>query len=348
MKNKLQNTLSWIKDLWKKRRWLVIITIVILLIIGNKFYQNKKNEPVLTFANPTIKTLTKTLDVSGIIDAKEKVSLRFAAGGKIVYLGAKEGDNIKKWQTIATIDQRSILKTQEKTLNLYAKERLDWDQTQSDIEDGTTVDETQRRTIDKEQYDLNNSVLDVELNAISISNNTMTSPFDGVLIKSPTPVTGVQLLATDTFDIVNPKTLIFKALVDESDIALVTKNQSAVIELDAYLDEKIDSAVSYLSFQSVSSSSGTAFIVEFPISSDDLTKFRLGMNGDVKIEIEVKHDVLSIPLISIKERDGKTYVDVKVEDKKIEEKVIEIGLETDDEVEVLSGLSETDEIVIPE
>jgi multidrug efflux pump subunit AcrA (membrane-fusion protein) len=184
MKNKLQNTLSWVKNLWKEKKWLVIIITVILLIIGDKFYQDKKNEPQLIFAHPTIETITKTLDVSGVVDAKQKVSLRFAAGGKVVYLGAKEGDSVKKWQTIATIDQRSAQKTQEKYLNLYAKERLDWDQTQYDIEDGTTVDETQQRTIDKEQYDLNNSVLDVELNAISISNSTMSSPFNGILIKA--------------------------------------------------------------------------------------------------------------------------------------------------------------------
>ena len=348
MKNKLQNTLSWVKNLWKTKKWLVIITIIILLIIGNKFYQDKKNQPVLSFANPTIKTLTKTLDVSGIIDAKEKVSLRFATGGKVVYLGAKEGDSVKKWQTIATIDQRSALKTQEKYLNLYAKERLDWDQTQYDIEDGTTVDETQRRAIDKEQYDLSNTVLDVELNSIAISNGSMSSPFNGILIKSPTPVTGVQLLATDTFDIVNPETLVFKALVDEADISLVSQNQSAKIEIDAHPDETLETLVSYVSFQSVPSSSGTSFIVEFPCASSDLTKYRLGMNGDVKIKLETRESALTIPLISIKERGDKTFVDVKTGKKTTEEREIEVGLETDDEIEVLSGLSETDEIVIPE
>ena len=348
MKNKIKNILSSIKNIWKEKKWLVIIVAAILLIIGNKLYQNKKNQPVLVFENPQIKNITKTLEVSGIIDAKEKASMRFAAGGKVVYLGAQEGDTVKKWQTIATIDGRSAAKTQEKYLNLYSKERLDWDQTQSDIGDGTTVDETQQRTIDKEQFDLNNTVLDVELAAISISNNTMSAPFNGVLIKSPTSVTGVQLLATDSFDLVNPETLVFKALVDESDISFVSKDQMATIELDAHPDEKIESMVSYISYQSVPSSSGTSFIVEFPISSSDISKYRLGMNGDVNIKLETRENVLTIPLIAIKERNGETTVQIKDENGEIVERVVDLGLETDEDVEVLSGLSKSDEIVIPE
>lgn len=339
---------SKIKHLWKTKKWLVIGILLVLMIAGNKFFQSQKNKPTLTFINPTIETITKTLDVSGVIDAKEKASLRFAAGGKIVYLGAQEGDAIKKWQTIATIDQRTALKTKEKSLNTYSKERLDWDQRQSDIEDGTTVDETTRRTIDKEQYDLTNSVLDVELASISISNSTMSSPFDGILVQSPTTVTGIQLLATDTFDVINPSTLIFKALVDEADIPLISKNQTAIIEFDAYPDEEIKSFVNYISFQSVPSSSGTAFLVELPIEASDLNTYRLGMNGDVKIKLETKYDVLTIPYISIKERDGKSFVQIKTGENEAEDREVELGLETDERVEILRGLSETDELVIPE
>lgn len=347
MTNKLKNLFLLLKNTWKKRKWLIIIVLIILLLVGNNLIQAKKNQPVVTFAKPQIETITKTLDVSGVIDAKEKASLRFAAGGKVIYLGAKEGDNVKKWQTIATIDQKSALKTQEKYLNNYSKERLDWDQRQSDIGDGTTVNESLQRTIDKEQYDLDNTVLDVELAAITISNSTMTAPFTGVLIKSPTSVTGVQLLATDAFELVNPETLVFKALVDESDIALIKKEQAANIELDAYQGENLDSLVNYISYQSVPSASGTAFIVEFPISSTDLNKYRLGMNGDVKIKLETKENVLTIPIISIKERDGKTFVEIKTGNKTTEEKEITTGLETDEKVEVLSGLSVNDEIVVP-
>lgn len=342
----LKKTLHGIQKLWKEKKWWIIGILVVLAFVVNRFYSQSKNKVVLNFTHPQKETLVKTLEVSGVIDAKEKASLRFAAGGKVVYLGAQEGDMVKKGQTLATIDQSANLKAQEKNLNLYSKERLDWEERQDDIKD-ETINKTTQRTVSKEQYDLNNTVLDVELTAITIANGRMTSPFDGMLVKSPLTVTGVQLLATDAFEVVNPKTLIFRTLVDESDIALVEKNQTAEIQLDAYPDTKASSGVSYISFQSVPSSSGTAFIVEFPLQATDLSYYRLGMNGDAKITLETRENVLSIPLISLKEKSGKSFVDVKTA-KGTEEREVTLGMETDEKVEILSGLSESDEVVVPE
>jgi RND family efflux transporter MFP subunit len=342
-----KNIFKKFEHLWKTKRWWVIAGAVVLLIVIRQATASGQQEQ-LTFASPVRETLVKTLDVSGVVDAKEKAALRFLAGGKVVYLGAKEGDSIKKWQTIATIDAASLAKSQEKSLNLYSKERLDWEQQQDDIED-RTIDQAEQRTVAKDQLDLTNSVIDVQLAAIAVSNTIMSSPIAGVLVSSPTNVTGVVLGPTDTFTVVNPSTLVFRALVDEADIALVTANQTATIELDAYPDEYINSAVSYIAYQSNLTASGTVFAVEFPIQSvDGLAKYRLGMNGDVSITLDVKENVLTIPLIATRERDGKTFVDVKTGEKTFEEREIVTGLETDEKVEVVSGLSENDQVVLPE
>lgn len=337
-----------LKSLWKTRRWWVIGGVIILIFVGFQLAKGSQNKAQLTFVSPTRENLVKTLEVSGAVDAKEKAALRFLAGGKVVYLGAKEGDAVKKWQTIAQIDARSLAKSQQKSLNLYSQERLDWDQQLDDVED-RTIDQAERRTVDSNQLDLANTVLDVEIAAITVSNTVMSSPIAGILVQTPTNVAGVQLGATDTFLIVNPETLIFRALVDEADIALVQANQNAAIELDAYQGETISSTVNYIAYQSNLTASGTVFAVEFPIASTEgLAKYRLGMNGDVSIILEEKANALTIPLIATRERDGKTYVDVRTGAKTFEEREITTGLETDEQIEVLNGLIEADEIVLPE
>lgn len=353
MKTKLhtvaQKTTTFIKNHYK----LLIILAIIILGLGFYFYNKSQADKVeLTFATPTRQNLTKTLEVSGVIDATERVSMRFAAGGKVVYLGAQEGDTIKKWQTIATIDGRDLQNRLKKDLNLYLKERYDWDQQLDDIKD-RAIDKEEERSVDKNQLDLNNIVLDVEYRDIGITNTVISSPFDGVLVSSPTAVTGVQLLPSDAFEIVNPSTLVFKALVDESDISLVGVGQSAKISLDAYDDLELDSTVNKISYKSTPSSSGTAFIVEFILVDPSTTteialeKYRLGMNGDVKIILEEKNDVLTVPLIAIREEDGVSYVDIKTSENSFEPRKVEVGLETDENVEILSGLNEDDEILIP-
>ena len=340
--------LNKLKNLWQTKRWWIIIGLVILLVAGRLVLAKSQDQEQLIFISPTRENLIKTLEVSGVIDAKEKASLRFLAGGKVTYLGAKEGDSVKKWQTIAQIDAASVAKSKEKYLNLYSKERLDWDQQLDDVKD-RTIDQEENRTVEKNQLDLENSVIDLEIAAITVANTVMSSPIDGILVQSPTNVSGIQLLATDSFLIVNPKTLIFRALVDEADISLIQTNQSTVISLDAYADENIDSFINYIAYQSTLSASGTVFAVEMPIDQiDSLNKYRLGMNGDVEIIIEEKANVLTVPLIATRERDEKVYVDLRTGKNTYEERELVTGMETEEKIEVLSGLSEADEILLPE
>ena len=349
MKKQVNEIANFLLQFFKKNWKKILVAFIVLSGIGGIRYKKiQADKPQLTFEHPRYKNLTKVLEVSGVIDAKEKATLRFAAGGKVVYLGAKEGDFVKKWQTIATIDKRVLKKQLQQNLNLYMKERWDWETTQDSTNYPLETTEA-RRTIDKEQWDLNNKVLDVEINNIAITDTVLSAPFAGVLVSSPTNVVGVNLLATEGFELVNPDSLIFRAAVDEADIAQVHTEQSGEIYLDAYPDNAISTQINYISYKSNSSSAGTVFVVEFPIIGENLlNKYRLGMNGDVEIKLDFRENVLTIPFKSTRERDGKVYVDVKIDDNKYEKREIKVGLETEDDIEVLEGLSETDEVLIPE
>jgi HlyD family secretion protein/macrolide-specific efflux system membrane fusion protein len=340
----LNKIVNFCKNHWKL---LIFLLVILLLVIFWQFKSSQKNKAKLVFQHPEIKNIVKKLEVSGVIDAKEKARLRFAGGGKVVYLGAKEGDQVKKGKTIATIDKIALEKQLQQDLNLYSKERLDWENTRDDIKD-RWIDNTEKRTVDQAQLDLNNEVIDVEIKTEAIKNSALYAPFNGVLTFSPTAVAGTQLLATDYFEIVNPNSLIFKAAVDESDISKVKAGQLAKIQLDAYEDQEFDSSVNYIAYTSSQSSTGTVFVVEFPLSNPDLNVFRIGMNGDVAITLAAKDNVLTVPYSATKERDNKFFVDVKNGPETYQEKEIQVGLVSDDEVEVISGLSENDEVLIPE
>ena len=76
-----------------KKRWKLILGLVIVVGLIVVFYARSKanGEVILTFTNPQRESITKMLEVSGHVNAKEKARLRFIAGGKVVYIGAKEG-----------------------------------------------------------------------------------------------------------------------------------------------------------------------------------------------------------------------------------------------------------------
>lgn len=333
-----------------RRRWKLLLFIFILLAIGGFWYYRSTvaAQPTYTFIKPEHEDLVKTLDISGVVDAKEKARLRFAAGGKVVYLGAQQGDQVTKYQTIATIDREALQKQLQQNLNNYMTERLDFEQYKDDTNDNV-LDTEQQRDNQQSQLSLNNEVLDVEIQSIAINNTVLSAPFAGILTVSPTAVTGVQLLPADYFEIVNPDTLVFIGRVDEADISQVKEGQVTHINLDAYPDTEMTTYVDYIAFTSSQTTTGTSFDIEFPLSQlAEKNLLRLGMNGDAKIVLDERKDVMTIPITATRQRDDKIYVDVRTGEKTVEEREIQVGLETDEKYEVLGGLSVDDEVVQPE
>jgi HlyD family secretion protein len=156
---------------------------------------------------------------------------------------------------------------------------------------------------------------------------------------------------TDIFEVIDPSSLVFQAAVDETDISLVKKGLKASIELDAYPDEPITASVSSIAYRSSQTSKGTVFVVELPIpivsSQSAADKFRLGMNGDTDIVVDQKSDVLQIPIDTLIERDGKTYVRKKTGENSAEEVEITTGIENETMIEVTNGLQLGDQVVSP-
>jgi macrolide-specific efflux system membrane fusion protein len=332
-----------------RRRWK-LVTILAVVLLGVGFFLYRRSQPAsetLQTTTPQIQDITKTLEITGVVDAKEKANMRFAAGGKVVYLGAKEGDVVSRGQTLATIDRRELQKTLQQNLNTYMQERNSWENTLDDIED-RVIDTEETRAVQNEQLTLNNRVLDVEINDVAIQNTVLSAPFAGILVSSPTAVTGVNLMATDVFELVNPETLVFKGAVDEADIGQVQVGQPVEIRLEAYPDEPIQATVATIGYKSQQTTTGTVFMVEMPlIGSNLLSKYRLGMSGDVDITLDTRSAVMTIPLDATRDRDGKTYVDVLVGENQKEEREIQVGLKTEELVEVTGGLSVTDQVVLP-
>ena len=343
MGTKIKSIGRWLKEHWL---WFVIIAFVAGGAGWWWWSKNQTAQKKVVYQHPKIETIEQTIDAPGVTRAKQVARLRFLAGGKVVYIGAKAGDLVKRGQTIATIDRAALQKQLDQNLNQYERQRYDWEQAADNVKNTASTNKIERDT-KKNQLTLDDTVLNVEIQNIAIQNTVLSAPFAGILTASPTNVSGVQLTTADYFEVVNPDSVYFVARVDEADVARIHEGQAAIIKLDAYPDAPIDSHVQRVAFQSVETGSGTQFEVEFPVASQSAGVLRLGMNGDVSIKLGKSENALTIPLIATRSRSGKIYVDVKDGDKTVERE-IKTGIETDERVEVTSGLTETDEIVVPQ
>jgi len=335
-----------------RRRWYIVVLIIV--IMGGFFLQKKSatvkgsnGKKAYTVERQTLKD---TLSLSGSIDANEKTVVRFASAGKVVWLGAKEGDIVKKGQTIATMDTRDINDRIQKYLNTYSKTRAQFDQTKQDNEktalNGITPElrAAANRLIDQSQGDLNNSVLDLEIQNLAKESSYLVSPIDGILTKSPIAVAGVNISSPTQaeFEIVNPDTLFFAASADQTDVVKLHEGMRADITLDPYPDTTLTGTIQSVAFTPDENETGTAYKIKMEFDPGGLN-FKMGMTGDATFTFKEKPNVIVIPENYIKTENNTSYVMKKVRGKVIKQ-LVEVGDKVEGDVEIISGLQEGDQI----
>jgi RND family efflux transporter MFP subunit len=344
------------KVVWFFLIGLCIGTVVwkfILIPQQEKAAQSSKTKKQTAY---TVKrdSIKETLTISGELDAEEKITLRFQSSGLISWIGVKKGDSVKKNQLIATLDQKEQKKNLEKYLNTYLDSRWDFDQTKDEYRQpaqkywGLSWDQRNDidRALQKAQFDLNNAVLDVELKDILLKYVNLYSPIDGIVTKVAAPVAGVYATATQSeFEVINPNSIYFSLLPDQTEVTKLTASMSAEIVFDSYPEEKVPGTIERIDFIPKSGETNTVYEVKitFPFTNEGHTTHRIGMTGDATFTILEKPDVLIIPLTFIKTEKDKKYVTKQTGNKK-EKAYVDVGVESDQTAEITGGLAEGDVI----
>lgn len=337
-----------------RRYWYIFL---LLAVVGIGIWWWKRPRPVeYTEYTVTQQPLKVELTVSGSLTAEKLADLKFQAAGRLAWVGVQKGERVKKWQGIASLDKRSLKKTLEKELNDYLNERWDFEDDRdtyhvtTDDLDAYTLTDAARRVLEKAQFDLNNTVLDVEIQTVTNELATIVAPFDGLVAELPKPNPGVNVAITDIIaTVVDPDTIYFKAEVDELDIGKLQVGQPVELILDSFPDEPLPSTVTEIGFSPlVLSGGGTGYELKIalPVSNDSL-KYKLGMSGDAEVTLAEKDDVLVLPAEAVTQKNGENLVQQLSEGELVEKK-IRVGWETDEYVEVLSGLSKGEIVVIPQ
>lgn len=329
--------------LWMRTYWYFFIGgILVLFFVFYRSITSQTSSKKISSFIVKKGTLQRTLSLSGKIDTKEKATLRFQVSGKLAWVGTKEGDYVQKYQVIATLDQRNVKKTLEKKLNVYLKTRWDFDQTKDDYKDVIITDKI-KRIIDKAQFDLNNAIIDVELQNLSLELSTLFTPIEGIVVAVDLPFAGVSVVPTQGgFEVVNPHTVYFSVTADQIDIPRLKAGMKGEIILDAYPEKKIEAEIKTLGFTPKTGEAGTVYEAEMTLNDTNTNyQYKVGMTGDVSFVIFKKQNVLIIPSSFVKLENEKKYVWKMKRNKRIKT-YITTGEEDDDNFEVVSGLSEND------
>ena len=151
--------------------------------------------------------------------------------------------------------------------------------------------------------------------------------------------------------VANLTTLEVKSDLNQIDIAKVKLGQAVSLTLDALPGRKYTATVTRIAPASTvpKGKDVDVFPIEAALADPD-DQIKPGMTADVRIHVELRKGVLSLPIEALVKEAGKTTVNRVIVDKKGQrttEKVpVEIGPQSDREAELKTGVSEGDKVLI--
>lgn len=337
------------------KRWIIIGVIVVLVILGGSFLFRQKQ---VSAEKSSVKTETvtrqdfvETIQSSGKTKAKKAVDLKFQTSGKLTWVGVKEGDRVNAYQAIASLDVRDVQKTLQKTLIDYSVQRNTFEDTSKYTYQANraadAVNDRMKHVLEANQWDLEKAVLDVELDHLAVEFSTLITPIAGIVTHIDTPYAGVNITpSTAVFQVLDPDTLVFEALIDEIDVGKLSQGMSAEVALDAFGEQSFPGTISFIAYAAEKSSGGaTVFPVEVLLDVTASGQFRVGMNGDVSITISRRDQALVVPVEAIREDDAGPYVYKKSGNSYVKTSIV-IAEQNETSAAITQGLSEGDQVVV--
>lgn len=170
----------------------------------------------------------------------------------------------------------------------------------------------------------------------------LVAPINGeVIVRNIEP--GQTVSMSDSVIVLSDR-LIVEAQVDETDIGKIKVNQKANISLDAYPDIKVGGRVDKISYESTIVNNVTIYKVDI-VPDKVPSVFRSGMSANVDILTLDRQHVITIPSEAVIQNHKGNFVLLEKNGKK-ELQHINLGATDDKIIEITSGLSTNDKVLI--
>lgn len=201
------------------------------------------------------------------------------------------------------------------------------------------------RNIEQSESQLRLSEINVELAALEIDNNIIYAPYDGVVLSSGYKEGQYASPGMSAISIISDE-FIIKADINEIDVVSLEVGQDVNITLDAYYENEFRGKI--IKIYPIPTNIAGVVSFEFLVEpeTENIPRLIYGLTGSLDITTSGVEDVLYVPIESVFEEDGKTYVDLVTENEDIEKTEVTTGTFNYDFIEIKSGLNEGDSILI--
>ena len=366
----------------RKKRILIYVLLIVCGGIAVWFYQNSGDNISYITEDVYRRDVQKVVNATGEVRAIDLVTIGAQVSGKIEHLHVKVGQEVKKGDLIAEIDsttQQNEVDINKSRLDSYqaqlaaAKVSLGVAEKQykrmqklkkgnaaseEDLENALDTYETAKSRV----VELESSIKETEISLSTAETNLgytkITAPLDGTVVSVPVKEGQTINAAMNTPTIVQVANLDNMEIVieiSEGDIGNIKPGVKVTYSILADLNkiyettlQSIDPGLTLLTngeYTEVVDSSEAIYYYGRLIVPNEDGILRIGMTTQNVIYVESAENVLTVPVVAVKEAGDKEYVEVLTK-KGVERREVTTGVSDGLNVEVKSGISEGEKVIL--
>lgn len=255
---------------------------------------------------------------------------------------------------------------------LFEKEiisAVEYEASQSQYFNALGEKEAAFQAVEAGKYQVQSAQAGLQQTQENLSRTRLYAPMEGIIsklnVEEGEKVVGTaQMAGTELVTVADFKEMELKIEVGENEVLQISKGDTALIEVDAYLGEEILGIVSQVAYSSnaLIDQQVTKFEVKIKllkssyeklITEEHLLPFRPGMSATAEVITQRKDNVLCVPIQCVTLRDlneeddfdEKTPVVFIHNDGQVFLKEVTTGIQDDTYIEILEGLAEGEEVV---
>jgi HlyD family secretion protein len=311
---------------------------------------------------------------AGTIESRRRAEMSPGISGLVMEIAMAKGSRVKKDDLLLRLDDRehrAQVKMAEAALastraaahraRLEAEQaQRDWKRTQAladnQIISENLIDQDHTRALTAEAASMGAQAKIREMEAAleaaqaTLAKTVMKAAFDGVVLDVTTEVgewispSPPGVFIPPVIDLIDPAALYLSAPVDEADVARIKVGLPIRITLDAFRGKSFAGSLSYVSsFVETREEQNRTLEVEAVFVENPLPANLLpGLSADLEIILESRENVLRIPTYALLEGNQVMVI----EDGRLKEAPVTIGLQNWSYTEITSGLESGQQVVV--
>lgn len=333
-----------------KKKW--IAGAIVLCLLGGGGYWYSSSQTATKQAQEQIKTVAvergdvmTEVSATGALSAVRSIEISSKVTGRITEMRVEENQHVQAGEVLAVLDSRALQQTLEQLRVKMDVAQANYKRAEELVEVGGYS--LQQLDTARENYEVARTNYESKL--ADLGDYTITTPISGIVIGKPleegqTVVQGISA-AQVMMKIADLSEMQIEADVDETDIGKVKVGQNVTFTIDTYSGKTFTGTVTKISNQSTTTNNViyyTVYVAVHPTSYD----LKPDMTARLVINTNERHNVLYLPNEAVKVVNGQATVQVLEKGKPVTKNVT-TGLSGEMSTEIVSGLSEGEEVVLP-